>query len=85
MEDFTTVRAAIRLFNWMSKDRFRRCGAQPATLQDSGPAAPSRLDGDLRDEYTGTALDTLCDLGFLRRDTGWFKLTDKAERLVKAL
>ena|SRR5258706_11664434 len=33
----------------------------------------------------GTDLDTLCDLGFLRRDTGWFKLTDKAERLVEAL
>lgn len=85
MEGITTVRKAIRLFNWMAKDRLTRFGEQPATLRDNGATGPALLDGDPRDEYPGTDLDTLCDLGFLRRDVGWFKLTDKADRLVEAL
>jgi hypothetical protein len=80
MEDFTTVRDAIRLFNWMSKDRFRRCGKQPATLRADGPTEPFTLDGDPRDPYSRIAVKTLCDLGFLTEE---LKPTDKAERLVE--
>lgn len=85
MEDITTVRKAIRLFNWMAKDRLTRFGEEPATLRDNGPTEPLLLDGDPRDGYSRTDVETLRDLGFLQHDRGQFKLTDKAERLVKAL
>lgn len=85
MEDMTTVRKAIRLFNWMAKDRLTRFGEQPATLRDNGPMEPLLLDGDPRYEYSRPDVETLCDLGFLRRDRDEFKLTDKADRLVDAL
>lgn len=85
MEDITTVRKAIRLFNWMAKDRLTRFGEKPAILRDSGPTKPLMLDGDARYEYSRTGVETLCDLGFLWRDRGEFKLTEKADRLVEAL
>lgn len=84
MDDITKVYEAIGLFQWMAKDRLARFGVQPATLRDNGPEPP-RLDDDPRYEYPPADVETLCDLGFLRRDRGFFKLTDKAERLVEAL
>ena len=79
----TTIRKAIRLFEWMSKDRFARVGEQPGTLVDNGSSESLWLSGDPRDAYPRTDLKILLDLGFLRSDGEQFKLTDKAERLVE--
>jgi len=89
----TKISEAISLFTWMDKDRVARHGEEPARLLDNGPLEPLLLDGDPRYEYQRTDVETLCELDFLRREremnNGEFvteiRLTDKADRLVRAL
>lgn len=85
MDGITFVSQAINLFNWMDRDRFARVGEEPARLRDNGPTEPLLLEGDRGYEYPRTDVETLRDLGFLRRDRGEFRLTEKADRLVEAL
>lgn len=88
-----TISEVLHLFEWMDKDRFAHCRTEPATLRDNGPAEPLLLDGDPRDEYQRTDIETLINLGFLRREqelkdgefVTWIKLTDKTDRLLEAL
>ena len=83
LEVATTIRKAIRLFQWMSRNRFARVGEQPGTLIENGSSESLLLSGNPRDAYPRTDLKILCDLGFLRSDNEQYKLTDKAERLVE--
>ncbi|MEK6303047.1 MAG: hypothetical protein AABO41_20230 [Acidobacteriota bacterium] len=85
MDDIMKVYEAIGLFQWIAKNRLARFGVKPATLRDNGPTEPLRLDGDPPYEYPPTDVETLYELGFLQGDRGYFKLTDKAGRLVEAL
>ena len=91
MDDLTAflkqkgVREAIRLFQWMANNG--------STLRDYGPTKPLLLGGDLRDEFSRTDIETLCDLGFLLPERVQkdgivfteFKLTKKAERLIREI
>lgn len=87
----TKISEAVNLFKWMEKDRFARCGEEPARLLDNGLAEPLWLNGDPRYEYQRTDVETLCERGFLRREikegesVTEIKLTDKADRLVDAV
>ena len=85
MEDFTKVSEFISLFEQMAKERLTGYEKQPATLRDNGPTEPFSLNADPRCRYSRLGVKTFCDLGFLRCDAGDVKLTEKAERLVKAL
>ena len=79
------VRQAISLFQQMANNGL--------TLRDYGPAERLLLDNNLGDEFARPDVETLCDLEFLRPERAEnggkvfteFKLTDKADRLVKEI